>query len=528
MGKNQHSKDRLFVTRTEQESLYGGKRGLSARETGAQLAAAKAAELPLTHCALSLQPWENPVCTPDGTVFELLNVLPYVRKFKVHPVTGEPLQSKDLTRLVFARNSGGELHCPVLFKTFNKSSHVVAIRTTGNVFSYDAVKELNLKAKNMTDLLTGEKFDKKDILTLSDPKNLNLRRIADAKVRERALEEKRKSGASVRLDDTAARALVSANGNSSLVEANARLNISAPKVVGAKKGSGADKTSKVYTTGRAAAGFTSTTLNPVTENEMRALTEDEERQERYKRVKKKGYAQIVTNFGALNAELHCDQTPRTCENFIGLALKKYYDGVKFHRSIPRFMLQGGDPTGTGRGGESLWGEKFPDEIRGSLRHKGKGVLSMANSGLNTNGSQFFVTYASASHLDNKHTVFGHIVGGIDVLERIERVPTDDKDRPEEDVVIEKVKVLVNPFADSEKEKKKAEEAEAEKKAKEEADRKRDRMYSSAGGEGSNEVGKYVGRVGGGEVDTEYGAGGSGSRRLKCSGKKAKYGDFSSW
>lgn len=167
MGKNQHSKDRLFVTRTEQEGIYGGKRGLTHKESGAAAAAAKAAELPLTHCALSLQPWEVPVCAPDGTIFDLLNVVPYVRKFHVHPISGEPLETKDLIKLHFNKTADGKLQCPVLYKDFNKHSHVVAIRTTGNVYSYDAVKELNLKARNMTDLLNGEKFEKKDIIVLS-------------------------------------------------------------------------------------------------------------------------------------------------------------------------------------------------------------------------------------------------------------------------------------------------------------------------------------------------------------------------
>lgn len=163
----------------------------------------------------------------------------------------------------------------------------------------------------------------------------------DTKVRERALAERQKSkGTSIRLDETASRALLAASKNTELVDANTRLNISEPKSAGAPIGSEEERTSKVYTTGRAAAGFTSTTLNPVTKHEMRALTEDEEREARYKRIKKKGYVKIFTNFGALNVEIHADQTPRTAENFLSLAAKGYYDGVSFHRSIARFMLQG--------------------------------------------------------------------------------------------------------------------------------------------------------------------------------------------
>eukprot|EP00189_Rhodosorus_marinus_P003382 CAMPEP_0113961670 /NCGR_PEP_ID=MMETSP0011_2-20120614/5455_1 /TAXON_ID=101924 /ORGANISM="Rhodosorus marinus" /LENGTH=530 /DNA_ID=CAMNT_0000973371 /DNA_START=723 /DNA_END=2312 /DNA_ORIENTATION=- /assembly_acc=CAM_ASM_000156 len=530
MGKNQHSKDRLFVTRTEQEQLYGGKRGLSSRETGAALSAAKAAELPLTHCALSLQPWDNPVCTPDGTVFELLNLFPYVRKYGVHPISGEPLSTAEIVKLVFHKNSEGEIHCPILFKTFNKNSHVVAVKTTGNVYSYDAVKELNLKPRSMKDLLTGEPFVKKDILTLADKNNLSLRRIADSKVRQRAMEERKKSGASVRLDSTATRALDEASKNNELVEKNSQLKLSSESTRKFAEKTDSGKQSNIHTTGRAAAGFTSTALNPVTENELRALTEDEVREERYKQVKEKGYVTIMTNHGPLNVELHCDQTPRTCENFLGLAGKGFYNGVLFHRSIPRFVLQGGDPTGTGRGGESLWGSPFEDEIRGSLKHKGKGMLSMANSGPNSNTSQFFITYASAPHLDGKHTVFGQVVGAVKTLEEIEKVPTDDDDRPKEDVRIDSVKVLVNPFTETVRAKQKEQREEEEKQAKLSREKKRDQMYAKAAAkEGTDVVGKYVGKVSGGEVDDVQIGGIPQPKKPKLRQKSSSsFGDFSRW
>jgi peptidyl-prolyl cis-trans isomerase-like protein 2 len=126
--------------------------------------------------------------------------------------------------------------------------------------------------------------------------------------------------------------------------------------------------------------------------------------------KKKGYVRLHTTHGDVNIELHCDLAPRTCENFITLCVAEYYDGVSFHRSIKNFMVQGGDPTGTGSGGQCIWGEKFKDEICDKLQHTGRGVVSMANSGPGTNGSQFFILYKSARHLDGKHSVFGTVVG----------------------------------------------------------------------------------------------------------------------
>ncbi|OQR77712.1 peptidyl-prolyl cis-trans isomerase 2-like [Tropilaelaps mercedesae] len=168
-------------------------------------------------------------------------------------------------------------------------------------------------------------------------------------------------------------------------------------------------------------------------------------------IKKKGYVQLSTTHGNLNLELYCDVVPKTCENFIKLSANGYYDGSPFHRSIRNFILQGGDPTGTGKGGESVWGKPFDDEFKPHLVHQGRGILSMANSGPNTNKSQFFITYRSCRHLDNKHTVFGKVVGGLTTVQAIEEIETDNKDRPIEDVHIIKAIVFVNPFQEAENE-----------------------------------------------------------------------------
>ncbi|KAI5201508.1 hypothetical protein AUEXF2481DRAFT_44845 [Aureobasidium subglaciale EXF-2481] len=146
---------------------------------------------------------------------------------------------------------------------------------------------------------------------------------------------------------------------------------------------------------------------------------------------------LETNYGNITIALYSDKTPKTCENFAGLADAGKYNGVIFHRIIPGFMLQGGDPTGTGRGGESIWGGKFADEFDSSLKHTGAGVLSMANSGPGTNGSQFFICLAPTPHLNGKHTVFGQVVDGLDVVQKIGAVRTGAGDRPIEDVVIVK-------------------------------------------------------------------------------------------
>lgn len=131
---------------------------------------------------------------------------------------------------------------------------------------------------------------------------------------------------------------------------------------------------------------------------------------------------------------------QTCENFSTLAARGYYDNTIFHRVIPDFMVQGGDPTGTGRGGSSIYGEKFADEIDDTLKHAGAGVLSMANSGRDTNGSQFFITLAPTPWLDGKHTIFGRVSQGMHIVKRLGLVQTGAEDKPVEDIRIVKADI----------------------------------------------------------------------------------------
>jgi peptidyl-prolyl cis-trans isomerase B (cyclophilin B) len=148
-------------------------------------------------------------------------------------------------------------------------------------------------------------------------------------------------------------------------------------------------------------------------------------------------ATLHTNQGPIELELHDDDAPKTVENFRKLAGDGFYDGVIFHRVIPDFMIQGGDPTGTGMGGP---GYTFEDEFND---HKvERGALAMANAGPNTNGSQFFVVTAEATPwLDGKHTVFGRVTDGMDVVDAISQVDTDANDKPREAVVIERVELV---------------------------------------------------------------------------------------
>ncbi|XP_013417367.1 peptidyl-prolyl cis-trans isomerase-like 1 [Lingula anatina] len=149
---------------------------------------------------------------------------------------------------------------------------------------------------------------------------------------------------------------------------------------------------------------------------------------------------LETTMGNIVIELYWKHAPNTCRNFAELARRGYYNGVKFHRIIPDFMIQGGDPTGTGRGGASIYGQEFEDEIHPDLKHTGAGILSMANSGPNTNGSQFFITLAPTQWLDGKHAIFGRVASGMSVVQRLGMVETDQNDKPVEDVKILKGRI----------------------------------------------------------------------------------------
>jgi len=138
---------------------------------------------------------------------------------------------------------------------------------------------------------------------------------------------------------------------------------------------------------------------------------------------------METTQGTIEIKLMPEIAPKTCENFMKLAEKKYYDGLIFHRIIKEFMIQGGDPTGTGTGGESIWGKDFKDEFSTSVNFDSPFILAMANRGPDTNGSQFFITTVETPWLNQKHTIFGKVVKGEDVVKKLEGVETTMQDKP---------------------------------------------------------------------------------------------------
>ncbi|MCJ1429096.1 RING-type E3 ubiquitin-protein ligase ppil2, partial [Sticta canariensis] len=484
MGKGT---DKLYITHSEwaSENAYSASAGSGIAKGDGSGASFK--RLPFNFCAVSLQPFSHPVCTADGTIFDITHILPWLKKHGTNPVTGEPLKSSELIKLHFAKNDEGEMSDPVTFKVFTDNTHIVALSNTGNVFAWDTVERLNIKAKMWRDLVSDEEFSRKDIITLQDPQNIESRNLSSFKYLQEgvsSLTEEQKKERSDPARNVNKAALGNAAGVLKVEETKSppsNLTADSNKTRTLSKAkplpSTVAKPSKVafpsssskplpynaaqHTTGKAAASFTSTGLTPHTSNE-RALLTDEEYLLKPRRVKHKGYVRIQTSLGELNLELLPEFAPRAVWNFVHLAKKGYYNDLTFHRSIRNFMLQGGDPTGTGKGGSSIWGKNFKDEFDGPLGHDARGVVSMANKGKDTNGSQFFITYRAAKHLDRKHTIFGRVVGGMNTLSRIENVEVGEGDRPVTDVVIQEVVVFVDPFEEARKERREQDEKEVKR------------------------------------------------------------------
>lgn len=398
------------------------------------------------------------------------------------------MKSSELIKLNFAKNDEGEMVDPVTFKVFTDNTHIVALRNTGNVFAWDTVERLNIKGKMWKDLVSDEEFSRKDIITLQDPQNLGARDLSQFKylqegvstLTEEQERERNDPSRNVNKDalGNAAKILKAKEAVARAREQKGKDPNKNPAMPGTKalqmtaNGSQAQGPSNraakalpynaaQHTTGKAAASFTSTSLTPHTTGE-RALLTDEEYMLKPKRVKHKGYARIQTTLGDLNIELQTEHAPRAVWNFVQLSKRGYYRDVTFHRNVRNFMIQGGDPTGTGKGGASVWGANFADEFDGPLTHDARGVVSMANKGKNTNSSQFFVLYRPAKHLDRKHTVFARVVGGLDTLARMENAPTDpESSRPLEPITILDVVVFVDPFDEFLKEKRERDELEKE-------------------------------------------------------------------
>ena len=402
------------------------------------------------HCALSLQPFRDPVMSKvSHAVFDITNLVPFVQKHGLDPITGEKMTLKDILKLHFHKLESGKYGCPATFKEFTDHSHIVAIGTSGYVYSHVAVQELNVAANNWTCLESSKPFKKSDIITIQDPTDPARRNVSSFHhVRFGTTGDQREAN-SIRTDPSMRRVLDKMADERSRKDADElatkkrereRLEAAGVVIV--------DEAEHNGNTPMVSADFTS--MGFVPKQEKLILIPG-------KKTSRKGTVRLYTTHGQMDVTLHADLVPVASENFLRLVQSNYFDGIKFHRLIKGFMVQGGDPSGSGRGGESTWGTVFQDEFVDSLKHSKRGVLSMANSGPNTNRSQFFIIFGPRAHLDKRHTVFGEVSGGLETLDSIEQVPTGPGDSPLIDVVLTSAAVLFNPFEhlDEEQEEEKA-------------------------------------------------------------------------
>ena len=346
--------DKLYITHSEWASSdsYGATQGYQSKTTF------PFKRLPFNFCSLSLQPYTHPVCTHDGTIFELTHVIPWLKKHGTNPVNGEKLSYNELLKLNMHRNESDEFCDPVTFKVFTDSTHLVALKTSGNVFAWDTIERLNIKAKLWRDLVTDDEFSRKDIITLQDPHNLGARDMSKFKYLKEGTSTLTNKQEAERADPLNNINTTAIGSSAKILAAKAALaKARTTKTTDPNKNPAAPKSGTVvrqdnplnqnraaipynaakHSTGKAAASLTSTSLTPHTTNE-RALLSDEEYMLKPKRIKIKGYARIATNLGNLNVELHTDYAPKAVYNFVKLAQDGYYKGVRFHRNIKNFMV----------------------------------------------------------------------------------------------------------------------------------------------------------------------------------------------
>lgn len=409
---------------------------------------------PLHLCALTLSKHKQPVASPDGNIFDRSLIHQLVSRTHLDPISGHTLHPHQLIPLIFSLNDHPSktsiYRCPFLYTPLDSSKKVIVVATTGRVYSAEAIERLNLARRHMRDLVDGTPFSLSDLIVLYDPAiHFTLPSAATpTTICTTALAPPPISARRQLPTFTAVQSLPQLCHQSTLAK-ELRLYKSQLPSVSVSRLPSAEHRPPPMKKPRCMSPPPLTDQSPHQHNPMipslyHKRRAEDERKAVYKRIRKgrkgKGYVRVVTNIGHLNIELHCDKVPTTCDNFLTLAERKYYDGLIWHRVVPGYIAQTGDPTGTGDNGDSAWGGFVKDEIRTSLNHDAPGVVSMANSGRDTNRSQWFVCFQAARELDGAHTVFGKVVGGLYVLKEMENEA--ELSHP---LTVERIEVLVNPI-----------------------------------------------------------------------------------
>ena len=501
MGKSR-TKDQSYVRAKEHSDGLGGVTSAAVDGPKGQFQL-----LPFNYCALTFLEIDDGVFVDNGLCFERAPLMKYIQETHKNPIDGTELDEAKVYPLRFRKNEGGNCFCPVSEKEFTDRSHIVAIRTTGNTYAYDIVQTLNVKTKDFNDLLFGTPFKRSDIVVLQDPTTMWEKRNTATFFHTKSTQAKQAHLQILKkkAEDISTTTVTAAN----LWD----LDPADPEYardMRARKAIARDVENNLKF---AAAGVTSTGVTQYATDVKKTVSAAEAVEERvfadFRALcppgsdrKHDAVVALQTSLGEMTLNLFCGVCPKTAYNFLKLAERKYYDETVFHRVVKGFVLQGGDPEGTGSGGESCWGGVFGDEIFGRLRHSKRGVLSMANSGRDSNGSQFFLTLGAAPALDGKHTVFGEVSSGLEVLDAVDRIETDAAtERPLQPISLHRVEVLSSPFAALEEAA--AEELDPEKKAAREAEREKQTAAGNVRGKwfsapqaqlensASTEVGKYM-------------------------------------
>ena len=512
MGKKRHTRDKLWMSYNELS--------LQNEENGGENKEVQERYLPFDYCSLSLTPFTTPVSDDQGYLYDNKYIIPYIAKFKKNPISGSSdFSIKNLTKLNFYKGHNGNYACPITLKEFNENMKIVAIKESGNVYSYEAFDELNQKPNNNKDLVNEIEFDFKNVIIIHDPdkkkKIMDFAFLHNGKevdyinqlVNNIEKPEDEESNANVNLPSNYSKLIndynkstapdkirkmqiidMINNNESILVNEDFEDNIQKEyenfklllkkiendllenklpisKIKGSisissncylhhlKQTNNWKKfylsQSQLQTNGKMALSLTSTEMNVNTKS-TDFIPNDNDLRLIYQNIVKskqlKGYVKMVTSFGDINFEILCDKSPLASENFMELCNCGKYNNTKFHRLVKNFVVQGGDVGNPG----SFFGKPFKDEfLTNGYSHNTKGILSMANSGKNTNATQFFITldHNKAGFLDNKHTIFGQVVGGIKTLDLINKIGNNKEEKHLRDIMIIQCQVFNNPFRD---------------------------------------------------------------------------------
>lgn len=352
-------------------------------------------------CNISYAPYTVPVASPDGIIFDEKTIKRVCGITGYNPVSGDLLSPTQLVSLRFSINpETGRYYCPILHKTFDQGVKVVTHAETGNVFSFDAVKKHNLESGFMYDLLSKAPINSSGIITLFDPAKHFMISLAQNMFTSpmKSKEPPRCSQKAQHKPAAILRGLRSnpASGNSVSCTTN-------------KKAQPLPKHRELYH------------VIP-------------------SRRDGKGFVVVSTNVGTFGIELHCDQAPNTCRNFIRLVEEKFYDGLTWSKIVLFFRAETGDTTGTGEERKRKFGDNFINEIRASLSHDEPGVVGMANHGADMNAIRWYVCFNAAPLLNGTHTVFGKVVEGLSVLSVMQTEAARGHM-----LFIDHIEVIFNPF-----------------------------------------------------------------------------------